>query len=83
MGPDLLDRLCSRAGGRYWQVENQPDLEHAADQIGKEMRSQYVLGYAPSNPAPDGLFRHVRLQLLPSRSGFAIYWRRGYRAPAP
>ena len=81
LGPDLLERLCSRAGGRYFQVENLRDLEATAERISREMRSQYVLGYAPTNPAADGLFRRVRLQLLPEkgRSRFSVYWRRGYR----
>ena len=83
-GPDLLGRLCDYAAGRYFQAENQRDLAKTVDQIGKEMRSQYVLGYAPSNSAADGLFRHVRLQLLPVQGGakLSVYWRRGYRSPA-
>jgi Ca-activated chloride channel family protein len=81
-GPDLLARLCSRAGGRYFQVENQRDLAATSDQIAREMRSQYMLGYAPSNPASDGLFRHVVLKLSPAGGRLSIYWRRGYRALA-
>jgi Ca-activated chloride channel family protein len=81
MGPDLLARICERAGGRYWQVEGERDLAATADQISREMRSQYVLGYAPSNSAADGLFRRVHLQLLPAGDKFSVYWRRGYRSP--
>ena len=83
-GPDLLARLCDRAAGRYFQVENQRDLAKKAEQIAREMRSQYVFGYAPSNSAADGLFRHVVLKLLPVQGGrkLSVYWRRGYRSPA-
>lgn len=35
-GPDLVSRLCDRAGGRYWQVDNQRDLAAAADQIERD-----------------------------------------------
>lgn len=82
-GPDLLGRLCDYGGGRYFQAESQRDLAKTVDEIGKEMRSQYVLGYAPANSAADGLFHHVRLQLLPVQGGprFSVYWRRGYRLP--
>jgi len=83
-GPDLLERLCSRGAGRYFQVENQRDLAETADRIAKEMRSQYIVGYVPSNPPADGLVHHVQLRLLRADGAprLSVYWRHGYRAPA-
>ena len=80
-GPDLLARICNHAGGRYWQVDGERELAETGDRIAREMRSQYVLGYAPADTAADGRFRKVRLQLLLAR-GQSAYWRRGYRSPA-
>lgn len=89
-GPDLLARLCDRGAGRYWQIDGRKELEQVSDQIGKEMRSQYILGFAPTDQYADGLFHRVRLQLTSSpdsqsRSGekakLSVYWRQGYRAP--
>jgi Ca-activated chloride channel family protein len=82
-GPDLLSRLCGRTGGRYLQVQTGRQLAVAADQLGKELRSQYVLGYAPPKGSADGKFHHVRLQVTrpPGSPKLSVYWRQGYRAP--
>jgi hypothetical protein len=62
-------------------VESERELAVTAEQIAREMRSQYVLGYSPGNFLGDGIFHKVRLQLRPAGSGFSIYWRRGFRSP--
>ncbi|MGA2878385.1 MAG: VWA domain-containing protein [Bryobacteraceae bacterium] len=82
LGPGLLERLCDRAGGRYFRVESKREVAAAAQQISRELRSQYLIGYVPWNNSTDGRFHHVRLQLnhrlgLPKVS---VLWRRGYRA---
>jgi Ca-activated chloride channel homolog len=84
-GPDLLSRLCDRAGGWYFPVEGERQLRQVADQIGKELRSQYVLGYVPSNAAADGKFHRVQLKLLRAEGEpkVSVHWRRGYRYHAP
>jgi Ca-activated chloride channel family protein len=82
-GPDLLDRLCGRVGGRYFQVMDDRQLQTIADRIAKELRSQYVLGYVPASGAVDGRFHHVQLKVQRPAAGtkLSVYWRRGYRAP--
>ena len=83
LGPDLLDRLCDHAGGRYFQADSKRELAGAAEQISRELRSQYVLGYVPSRASHDGRFHHVRVQVNRSADGrnVSVFWRRGYRAP--
>ncbi len=82
-GPDLLSRLCGRTGGRYLEVQTGRQLAAAADRLGKELRSQYVLGYAPPKGSADGKFHHVRVQVSrpPGSPKLSVYWRQGYRAP--
>lgn len=82
-GPDLLERICDRTGGRYFQVDGRGELAAASEQISRELRSQYLLGYVPSNGERDGQFHHVRLQLTRGAGGpkLSVFWRRGYRAP--
>lgn len=82
-GPDLLDRLCDHAGGRYFQADGKHELTTAAEQISRELRSQYVIGYVPSNGSHDGRFHHVRVQVKRPVDGrnVSVFWRRGYRAP--
>jgi Ca-activated chloride channel homolog len=81
-GPDLLERLCDSAGGRYFQVDGKRELEAAAEQISRELRWQYVIGYVPANNAQDGRFHHVRLQVKPAEGSpkVSVFWRRGFRA---
>jgi len=82
-GPDLLERICGGAGGRYFQVSGRRDLAAASEQISRELRSQYLIGYVPSNRERDGRFHHVRLQLTRDAAApnLSLFWRRGYRAP--
>ncbi len=80
--PDLLERLCDSAGGRYFQVDGKRELEAAAEQISRELRWQYVIGYVPAGSANDGRFHHVRVQVKPAEGTpkVTVFWRRGYRA---
>lgn len=81
-GPDLLERLCDSAGGRYFQVDGKRELSEAAGQISGELRWQYVIGYVPANSAKDGRFHHVRVQVKRAEGSprLSVFWRRGYRA---
>ena len=82
-GPDLLERICDQAGGRYFEVDGKRALSAAAEQLSRELRSEYLIGYVLSNDARDGRFHHVRLELK-QQAGMpkvTVFWRRGYRAP--
>lgn len=82
-GPDLLDRLCDHAGGRYFEADGKREMNAAADQISRELRSQYLIGYVPSANARDGRFHHVRVELKQAEGTpkLTVFWRHGYRAP--
>jgi len=82
-GPSLLERLCERAGGRYFHAQNSRELASVADRISKELRSIYVLGFVPPNRADDGRFHYVQLKLDRPAGGprLSVYWRHGYRIP--
>ena len=80
-GPDLLDRICYHAGGRYFQADRRRDIATAAEQVSRELHSQYLIGYVPSGNPSDGRFHHVRLEVAhPVGSPKVwVFWRRGYR----
>lgn len=86
VGPDLLERICDRAGGRYFQADGRRELTAAAEQISRELRSQYVIGYVPPGSgktgADDGRFHHIRLQVKRDSGTpkLNVFWRKGYRA---
>ena len=83
-GPDLLERLCDHAGGRYFHADGNRELAAAAEQISRELHSQYLIGYVPPSDANDGRFHHVHVQVKRAEGAhkLAVFWRRGYRAPA-
>jgi VWFA-related protein len=78
-GPGVASRMTSDTGGRVINVRNNNGLEKAFDVISEELRSQYVLGYYPSNPKHDGTFRRIRVDV--DRPDLKILARKGYYAP--
>jgi Ca-activated chloride channel family protein len=50
---DLLSKLADETGGRVFYVEKSGQLEEAAAEIARAMRTRYVVGY----PQPEYLFR--------------------------
>ncbi len=75
---ELLERLSERSGGRALFDEKISELEQAFGAVFREIRSQYLLGYAPDDQTFDGEWRTIEVTLadqqLESRA------REGYRA---
>ena len=53
-GPSVARKMADDTGGRVIDVHNEKSLEKAFDEISEELRSQYVLGYYPTNLKRDG-----------------------------
>jgi VWFA-related protein len=83
-GSDLLEDIAEQSGGRYFAVDNIKEMPEVAAKIGEEIRSQYVLGYSPTNREHDGKYRRVQLRLAapPGMGNLRAYWRQGYYAPS-
>ncbi len=76
-----MKKLTEETGGRVIVVGNKIDkLREAFDQISQELRSQYNVGYVPTNTARDGSFRKVAIK--PKQSDYKIQARSGYYATA-
>ena len=54
-------------------------MQEAFDQIAEELRDQYTLGYYPTNPAHDGKFRKIKVEMTDKE--LKALARRGYYAP--
>jgi VWFA-related protein len=78
-GPGVARKMTEDTGGRVIDVHNEKSLEKAFDEISEELRSQYVLGYYPTNAARDGKFR--KIQVTVTRPDVKILARKGYYAP--
>ena len=69
---------AGETGGRMIEVGNKPEkLKAAFQQISDELRSQYYVGYVPTNPVKDGGFRRVEIR---SKDGYKVQARSGYYA---
>jgi VWFA-related protein len=73
-----MKKLAEETGGRVINVGNKFDkLKEAFDQIALELRSQYNVGYTPTNSARDGTFRRVEVG---AKKDYKIQARTGYYA---
>jgi VWFA-related protein len=80
-GEGEMKKLTQETGGRVIDVGNKPEkLKQAFDQIALELRSQYNIGYTPSNSAQDGTFRKVEIHT--KNKDYKIQARTGYYAGA-
>jgi VWFA-related protein len=79
-GESDMKKLTEQTGGRLIEVGNKMEkLKAAFDQISAELRSQYSIGFVPTNPTKDGKFRKLEIR---SKEGSKIQARSGYFAVA-
>ena len=79
-----MHKLTAETGGRVIEVGNKFEkLKQAFDQISQELRSQYNIGYTPTNNNRDGSFRKVEIKAkggeykIQARSGYYAIPRKG------
>lgn len=66
---DLLDKMSKETGGRSFYPTSLSELPGIAEQITKDMRTQYVISYKPVNAGRPGEFRPVRVAVSDARTG--------------
>jgi VWFA-related protein len=77
-GEGDMRKLTEQTGGRVINVGNKFDkLREAFDQIAAELRSQYNIGYTPTNEKKDGTYRKIEIK---NKQGHKIQARAGYYA---
>ena len=77
-GEGEMRKLTEQTGGRVINVGNKFDkLREAFDQIAKELRSQYNVGYVPTNLKLDGSYRKLEIK---NKQNYKIQARAGYYA---
>ena len=72
-------KLTDETGGRMISVSSEKKLEQAFDEISEELRSQYTVGYYPTDTAKDGRFRKVKVDM--TNKDYKALTRKGYYAP--
>ena len=78
---DLLTRLADDSGGRAFFPRDVSEMPAIAAQIAKELRTQYVVSYYPTNDKRDGTFRSLKVNVSPKGNRKLIArTRQGYYA---
>ena len=75
-----LKSLADKSGGRLLRADTLGSLPDAFAKIAAELRTQYSLGYYPTNSAHDGRYRKIKVSA--SRKNVIVRARPGYRAPS-
>lgn len=75
-GRGKLERIVRRSGGRIETLKNAGQVETRLQEILRELREQYALGYYPDPTLNDGSWREVKVRLL--AQGMKARTRDGY-----
>jgi VWFA-related protein len=77
-GCSFLKDISEPTGGSMFEAGKKVPLSTIFQRIEEEMRSQYAIGFVPSNGARDGAFRKLQVKVHPK--GLQVRARRGYYA---
>ncbi len=58
-----LEEAVDDSGGRVTALARLEELDQALDDVLRELRQQYVVGYYPTDPMNDGTWRPVRVEV--------------------
>ena len=59
----LINKLESETGGRAFFPESISELPQIANEIVRDMRTQYVIAYNPTNKTQDGTYRSIKVSV--------------------
>jgi Ca-activated chloride channel family protein len=78
--PAFLAELAVLTGGRSFLLKDATELDKTLATIARELRYQYLLGYAPSEPIVEGAheWRSIRVALTGNHPGLRVRARDGY-----
>ncbi len=80
-GDKVLEQFADQTGGHAFFPYRIDDLAQSFLSIGEELRSQYFIAYAPTNPPAIGQYRPIDVQT--TRKGLIVSTRKGYYGAAP
>jgi len=80
--PKVLRRIAETSGGEAYFPRSASSLSETCRRIATDIRSQYTLGYIPTNQKKDGTFRKIRVEVKsPTGERLTVRARSGYLAP--
>ena len=60
---NLINKLASETGGRAFFPQSISELPQIASEIVRDLRTQYVISYDPTNKAHDGTYRSIKVSV--------------------
>src|SRR5580658_1312572 len=74
-GEHALITITDTTGGAMFILEDLNQLDSMFDQINRELRTQYLIGYYPNPVPPPGSYRRVDVKV---KTGDTVRFRKGY-----
>jgi Ca-activated chloride channel family protein len=74
-GEHALITITDSTGGAMFILDDLNQLDSMFEQIDRELRTQYLLGYYPNPMPPPGSYRRVDVKV---KSGDLVHFRKGY-----
>ena len=65
----LINKLATETGGRAFFPDSISELPQIANEIIRDLRTQYVIAYNPTNKAQDGSYRAIRVAVDQPNNG--------------
>lgn len=76
-GEHALITITDDTGGDFFILDTVQQIEAMFDQIDRELRTQYLIGYYPQPTPPPGSYRHIELKV---NTGDTVKYRKAYFA---
>ena len=81
--PRVLQRLAKVTGGEAYFPETLARVRTIFQNLARDLREQYTIGYVPQNPSNETNYRKVRVQVIaPGKGKLIVRTRSGYYMPA-
>jgi Ca-activated chloride channel family protein len=77
-GEHALIQLSNDTGGKYYYADSPTRLDAAFQQISKELRTQYLLGYYPAQRLADSDYRRIKISVKNAGRSLVVRHRTGY-----
>jgi len=87
---EALGEITRSTGGAVWYPNDVDAVDRIALEVARDIRSQYIVAYTPSNPKLDGSYRQIRLSVTGpnhpvarTRTGYYAASDLGSKPPVP
>jgi len=82
---EALKQIADASGGRAYFPDDVDQARLMMERAAHDLRTQYTIGYVPSDPTHDGTWRSVRVEIIPPlgmKEKLESDYRHGYYRPA-